>query len=113
MSKKKRKIDREKALEREVALLRSTISRLTMTLFSPVNEDPTMGYNLRANSIRINRNFAQFMIPLEMINVGDAPNDNRGDPLRDGMMKVNRNFLAIEQAILRAEDEQAQTKRKG
>ncbi|MEN5163332.1 pyocin knob domain-containing protein [Achromobacter kerstersii] len=39
------------------------------------------------------------MANIENINVGLAANDKKGDPLRDAMQKVNRNFSALNTAI--------------
>lgn len=39
------------------------------------------------------------MVSLETINVGQAPNDKKGDPLRNAMQKVNLNFSALNGAI--------------
>ena len=39
------------------------------------------------------------MATIETINVGLAPNDKKGDPLRDAMQKVNLNFSALNTAI--------------
>nr|WP_314363442.1 pyocin knob domain-containing protein [uncultured Achromobacter sp.] len=39
------------------------------------------------------------MANIETINVGQAANDKKGDPLRDSMQKVNRNFSALNAAV--------------
>ncbi|WP_434642621.1 pyocin knob domain-containing protein [Achromobacter piechaudii] len=39
------------------------------------------------------------MVNIQTINVGLAPNDKKGDPLRDAMQKVNLNFSALNIAI--------------
>jgi hypothetical protein len=39
------------------------------------------------------------MPTLEIINVGQAPNDKKGDPLRNAMQKVVLNFTALNEAI--------------
>ncbi|HCW18355.1 pyocin knob domain-containing protein [Achromobacter sp.] len=39
------------------------------------------------------------MVSLQTINVGLAPNDKKGDPLRGAMQKVNLNFTALNEAI--------------
>lgn len=39
------------------------------------------------------------MANIETINVGLAPNDKKGDPLRDAMQKVNLNFTTLNAAI--------------
>ncbi|MDH2052847.1 pyocin knob domain-containing protein [Achromobacter marplatensis] len=39
------------------------------------------------------------MVSLETINVGQAPNDKKGDPLRNAMQKVVLNFTALNEAI--------------
>ena len=36
------------------------------------------------------------MTDLEQIGVGSTPNDNTGDPLRDGGIKINNNFIKLE-----------------
>ncbi|CAB3850664.1 pyocin knob domain-containing protein [Achromobacter animicus] len=39
------------------------------------------------------------MVTIQTINVGQAPNDKKGDPLRDAMQKVNLNTSALNDAI--------------
>ena len=40
---------------------------------------------------------------LQPINVGQQANDRTGDPLRDGMVKVNENFIKVETAVDKVE----------
>ena len=40
---------------------------------------------------------------LQPINVGQQANDRSGDPLRDGMVKVNENFAKVEAAVDKVE----------
>jgi hypothetical protein len=36
---------------------------------------------------------------LQPINLGSAPNDGTGDPLRDGGTKINANFVDLDQRV--------------
>lgn len=50
------------------------------------------------------------MQELEHIGVGQAANDGTGDPLRDGMAKVNENFSKVQAGVDAVEQTEAETK---